>query len=59
MRSHGTAVACYRGERPATGSCIKCRIGNAIRNRAATYRYKSTALGMLNDARHKAKARQG
>lgn len=59
MRSHGTAVACYRGERPKTGTCIKCRIGNAIRNRPATYRYKHTALGMLALARYNAKVRQG
>lgn len=57
MRSHGTAVACYRGYRPPTGTCDACRKGNATRNYAANRRFKSTALGMLAIVRAKAKQR--
>ena len=57
MKSHGSGVACYRGQRPVTGTCEACRKGNAKRNRAATRRYERTALGMVARVRVKAKQR--
>jgi hypothetical protein len=67
MRSHGGGVACYKGDRPKSGSCVRCRVVNAIRHRpvnrgpkaqARNARYYRTALGLLARARSSAKRRQ-
>jgi hypothetical protein len=56
-RSHGSGIACYRGQRPASGTCDACRKGNAIRNHKAVVRYSHSAKGILSKMRHQSNQR--